>query len=59
MIHTYSLMHDDLPCMDDDDIRRGKPTNHEVFGEALATLAGDALNTLAFGVISTMPNVTG
>lgn len=52
MIHTYSLIHDDLPCMDDDSLRRGKPTNHVVYGEALATLAGDALNTLAFGVIS-------
>ncbi len=48
MIHTYSLIHDDLPCMDDDDLRRGKPTNHKVFGEAMATLAGDALLTLAF-----------
>jgi geranylgeranyl diphosphate synthase, type II len=54
MIHTYSLIHDDLPCMDDDSLRRGKPTNHVVYGEALATLAGDALNTLAFGVISRM-----
>ena len=54
MIHTYSLIHDDLPCMDDDSLRRGKPTNHVVFGEALATLAGDALNTLAFGVIARM-----
>ena len=43
MIHTYSLIHDDLPCMDDDDLRRGKPTNHVVFGEGLAVLAGDAL----------------
>ncbi|MCS7047719.1 MAG: polyprenyl synthetase family protein [Verrucomicrobiae bacterium] len=47
-IHTYSLIHDDLPCMDDDDFRRGKPTNHKVFGEAIAVLAGDALLTLAF-----------
>ncbi len=47
MIHTYSLIHDDLPSMDNDDLRRGKPTNHVVFGEALATLAGDALNTLS------------
>ncbi|MEK4229892.1 polyprenyl synthetase family protein [Solibacillus sp. FSL H8-0538] len=54
MIHTYSLIHDDLPCMDDDELRRGKPTNHVVYGEALATLAGDALNTLAFGVIARM-----
>ncbi len=51
MIHTYSLIHDDLPAMDDDDLRRGRPTNHKVFGEALAILAGDALHTLAFGVI--------
>lgn len=49
MIHTYSLIHDDLPCMDDDDLRRGKPTNHKVFGEAMAVLAGDALLTDAFG----------
>ena len=48
MIHTYSLIHDDLPCMDDDDFRRGKPTNHKVFGEAVAVLAGDALQALAF-----------
>ena len=48
MIHTYSLIHDDLPCMDDDDLRRGKPTNHKVFGEATAILAGDALLTGAF-----------
>ena len=48
MIHTYSLIHDDLPAMDDDDLRRGKPTNHKVFGEAVAILAGDALLTLAF-----------
>lgn len=58
MIHTYSLIHDDLPCMDDDELRRGKPTNHVVYGEALATLAGDALNTLAFGVIARLENVT-
>lgn len=51
MTHTYSLIHDDLPSMDDDDLRRGKPTNHIVFGEALAVLAGDALNTLSFGVL--------
>lgn len=48
MIHTYSLIHDDLPAMDNDDYRRGKPTNHKVFGEAMAILAGDALLTLAF-----------
>lgn len=52
MIHTYSLIHDDLPCMDNDDLRRGKPTNHKVFGEATATLAGDALLTDAFRVAS-------
>ncbi len=52
MIHTYSLIHDDLPAMDDDDLRRGRPTNHKVFGEAVAILAGDALLTLAFEVIS-------
>ncbi len=50
MIHTYSLIHDDLPCMDDDDLRRGKPTNHKVYGEATAVLAGDALLTRAFEV---------
>ncbi|MBQ3928846.1 MAG: polyprenyl synthetase family protein [Clostridia bacterium] len=48
MIHTYSLIHDDLPCMDNDDTRRGKPTNHKVFGEAVALLGGDGLLTLAF-----------
>ena len=48
MIHTFSLIHDDLPCMDDDDMRRGKPTNHVVFGEATALLAGDALSLFAF-----------
>ena len=48
MIHTYSLIHDDLPCMDDDDMRRGKPSSHKVFGEANALLAGDGLLTLAF-----------
>ena len=53
MIHTYSLIHDDLPCMDDDDFRRGKPTNHKVYGEAMAVLAGDALLTDAFCVAST------
>lgn len=52
MIHTYSLIHDDLPCMDNDDYRRGKLTNHKVFGEATAVLAGDALLTKAFGVIA-------
>ena len=52
MIHTYSLIHDDLPCMDDDDFRRGRPTNHKVYGEAVAVLAGDALLTAAFERIS-------
>lgn len=52
MIHTYSLIHDDLPAMDDDDFRRGNPTNHKVFGEAIAILAGDALLTEAFRLIS-------
>lgn len=52
MIHTYSLIHDDLPAMDDDDFRRGKPTCHRVFGEAIAILAGDALLTLAFQTLS-------
>ena len=50
MIHTYSLIHDDLPCMDNDDLRRGKPTNHKVFGETMALLAGDSLLTGAFEV---------
>ncbi len=48
MIHTYSLIHDDLPSMDDDDFRRGKPTNHKVYGEAMAILTGDGLLNLAF-----------
>ena len=52
MIHTYSLIHDDLPAMDDDDFRRGNPTNHKVFGEAIAILAGDALLTEAFILLS-------
>ena len=50
MIHTYSLIHDDLPCMDDDDLRRGKPTNHKIYGEATAVLAGDGLLTAAFEI---------
>lgn len=58
MIHTYSLIHDDLPSMDNDDFRRGKPTNHKVFGEAMAVLAGDALNTLAFGVLARLEDVS-
>jgi geranylgeranyl diphosphate synthase type II len=52
MIHTYSLIHDDLPCMDDDDVRRGKPTNHKVYGESTALLAGDAFLTEAFRILS-------
>lgn len=52
MVHTYSLVHDDLPAMDDDDLRRGRPTSHKVFGEGLAILAGDALLTMAFEVLS-------
>lgn len=56
MIHTYSLIHDDLPCMDNDDFRRGRPTNHKVYGEGLAVLAGDALLTDAFGMAARMGN---
>jgi geranylgeranyl diphosphate synthase type II len=52
MVHTYSLVHDDLPAMDDDDLRRGKPTSHKVFGEAIAILAGDALLTRAFHLMA-------
>lgn len=52
MIHTYSLIHDDLPAMDNDDLRRGKPTNHKIFGEAMAILAGDGLLTTAFELLS-------
>lgn len=52
MVHTYSLIHDDLPCMDNDDFRRGRPTNHKVFGEGMAVLAGDALLTDAFMIAS-------
>jgi geranylgeranyl diphosphate synthase type II len=51
MIHTYSLIHDDLPCMDDDDLRRGKPTNHKVYGEAIAVLAGDGLLNEAMNIM--------
>ncbi|MED1418902.1 farnesyl diphosphate synthase [Bacillus smithii] len=57
MIHTYSLIHDDLPSMDDDDLRRGKPTNHKVYGEANAILAGDALLTYAFQIIAQSPDL--
>ncbi len=56
LIHTYSLIHDDLPALDNDDLRRGRPTNHKVFGEAMAILAGDALLTLAFEVLSSLPD---
>jgi geranylgeranyl diphosphate synthase, type II len=57
MIHTYSLIHDDLPAMDNDDLRRGRPTCHKVFGDAIAILAGDALCTLAFEVLSRLPSI--
>jgi geranylgeranyl diphosphate synthase type II len=57
LIHTYSLIHDDLPLMDDDDLRRGKPTNHKVFGDAIALLAGDGLLTEAFSLM-TSPSAT-
>ena len=57
MIHTYSLIHDDLPCMDDDDLRRGKPTCHKVFGEAVAVLAGDALLNRAFELVLSAINI--
>jgi geranylgeranyl diphosphate synthase type II len=55
LVHTYSLIHDDLPAMDDDDLRRGKPTSHKVFGEAIAILAGDALLTRAFHLLGEVP----
>ena len=58
MIHTFSLIHDDLPCMDDDDLRRGRPTNHKVFGEAYALLAGDGMALDAFGVVASNTRVT-
>ncbi|WP_341960945.1 polyprenyl synthetase family protein [Planococcus maritimus] len=58
MIHTYSLIHDDLPSMDNDDLRRGMPTNHKVFGEAIAILAGDALLTFSFGILARLENVS-
>jgi geranylgeranyl diphosphate synthase type II len=58
MIHTYSLIHDDLPCMDNDDIRRGQPSNHKKFGEANALLAGDALLTHAFSALSKAENIS-
>jgi geranylgeranyl diphosphate synthase type II len=56
LIHTFSLIHDDLPAMDDDDFRRGKPANHKVFGEGMAILAGDSLLTLAFSWLSSLCN---
>jgi geranylgeranyl diphosphate synthase type II len=56
MVHTYSLVHDDLPAMDDDDLRRGRPSCHRVFGEAHAILAGDALHTLAFETLAAFPD---
>lgn len=59
LIHTYSLIHDDLPAMDNDDFRRGKPTNHKVYGEAIAILAGDALLTLAFELCTGPQNSDG
>jgi geranylgeranyl diphosphate synthase type II len=59
MIHTYSLIHDDLPALDNDDLRRGRSTCHKVFGEAMAILAGDALLTLAFQVLARVPHLTG
>src|SRR5687767_15965535 len=52
LVHTFSLVHDDLPAMDDDDLRRGKPTNHKVFGEAMAILAGDAMVMMAFELLA-------
>ena len=55
-VHTYSLVHDDLPCMDDDDLRRGQPSSHKQFGEAVAVLTGDALLTLGFEILSTLPS---
>ena len=57
LVHTYSLIHDDLPALDNDDLRRGRPTSHKVFGEAMAVLAGDALLTLAFEVLSKLDGV--
>ncbi|ROR29725.1 (2E,6E)-farnesyl diphosphate synthase [Inmirania thermothiophila] len=59
LIHAYSLVHDDLPAMDDDDLRRGRPTCHKVYGEAMALLAGDALQTRAFEVLATAPGLDG
>jgi len=58
LVHTYSLIHDDLPCMDDDDLRRGRPTCHRAYGEAMAVLAGDALQAEAFRLIAAAPGLT-
>ena len=58
LVHTYSLIHDDLPCMDDDELRRGKPTNHVVYGETMATLAGDALQPEAYRLIAEAPRLS-
>lgn len=58
LVHNYSLIHDDLPCMDDDDLRRGKPTTHKVYGETLAVLAGDALQGEAFRLIAQAPGLS-
>lgn len=58
LIHTYSLIHDDLPALDNDDLRRGRPTNHKVFGDAMAILAGDSLLTLAFQVLAQLPEAS-
>ncbi len=59
LIHCYSLVHDDMPCMDDDDFRRGRPSIHKTYGEDTALLAGDALQTLAWQVLATHPSLTG
>src|SRR3982750_3036126 len=59
LIHTYSLVHDDLPAMDDDDLRRGRPTSHKAYGEAIAILAGDALLTKAFEIIAKNAKIRG
>lgn len=59
LIHTFSLIHDDLPCMDDDDYRRGKPSSHKVFGEGVAVLAGDGLHSLAFDVLASVGSMKG
>lgn len=58
MVHTYSLIHDDLPAMDNDDLRRGKPTNHKVYGDAIAILSGDALLTLSFQLLSSAKHIS-